>query len=222
MNFATRRAPGHLRPGAAPARRRSRPRPPISATRCRRARRATPTPTSCATSLPRLVRGGRADHPRGRDLDGARSAVRGLAVGRVRAVHAGDPVVGVALPPGHPRQPPPPHHHHGHARVAGHDRRLRVVGRGAGVPRRRRAGDECRRGVRRRRRRPARLLRDRRRDRHPAAPREVLRGAGAAPVERCAPGPPRARREDGPPRERRPRSRRPSLRVGDRFVVRPG
>ena len=35
--------------------------------------------------LPRLVRGGRPDHPGGRDLDGARSAVRGLGVGRVRA-----------------------------------------------------------------------------------------------------------------------------------------
>ena len=85
----------------------------------------------------------------------------------------------------------------------GTHRRLRLVGRGAGVPRRRRAGDECRRGVRRRRRRPARLLRDRRRDRHPAAPREVLRGAGAAPVRGCDPGPARARGEDRPPRERR-------------------
>ena len=67
---------GHLRPGAAPARRRSRPRSPISATRCRRSRRATPTPTSCASCSRASCVAVRPGDPRGRDLDGARAAVR--------------------------------------------------------------------------------------------------------------------------------------------------
>ena len=71
---------------------------------------------------------GRARHPGRRDLDGARSAVLGLAVGRVRALHPDHPVVGVALPPRHARQPAPRRHDHGHARLARHASR-RTCGR---------------------------------------------------------------------------------------------
>ena len=69
-------------------------------------------------------------------------AVPGLGVGRVRAVHAGDPLVGVAVPPRDAGEPAPRRDHDGHARVARHHRRLRVVGRRARVPRRGRTGHE--------------------------------------------------------------------------------
>ena len=150
---------------------------------------------------PAAVRRDRAVDPGAPDIDGASASVRGMAVGRLRAVHPGDPLGGVAVPSGDPRQPPPRHHDDGHPGVAGHAGRVRVVGSRARVPGRGRGrrGD----GRRLRRwRRGARVFRDRVGDRRPAAARALLRGTGQTAVEPRAPRAARARREDGATRER--------------------
>ena len=127
---------GHLRPRGHRARRRSRPRSPTSATRCPTPSPTTPRPTSCATSAaPRWSRWCSASPcSRSRWCPGLQFA--GWEWVAFALVDADHPVVGVALPPRHAREPASRRDDDGHAGVAGHARRVRVVGGGGGLPRR--------------------------------------------------------------------------------------
>ncbi len=157
------------------------------------------------------------------------AAVLGLAVGRLRALHPGHPVVGLAVPPRHPREPAPRRHDHGHARLARHHRGVPVVGRRAGVPRGRRHRESggCRAACRWARCSAARATARTSTSRPPA---RSSRCCSSGSTSRPAPAAGRARRlrallELGAKTARLENGDEipvASLRVGDRFVVRPG
>ena len=144
----------------------------------------------------------------GADRDDPAAAVRLLAVAEPAARDPGRLLVRSALPSCRLAEPPPSHGVDGHADLARHARRLDLVGGGAPVPRRGRAGDadDLHAGPRARIGVLGGLLRGRRPgdDVHPRRP--LLRGEGQAPRRRSARGPARARRQ-GRRRTRRRRQR---------------
>ncbi len=125
-------------------------------------------------------RGGRARASGRVDLDGARADVRRVAMGGRGALHAGDLLVRLAVPPRHLHELGSPRRHDGHARDVGNRCRVGVVDGGADLARRRVVGHG--RHGRTRRLGNSRLLRDRSRYHRTAAARQVLRDAGQAPV----------------------------------------
>ena len=167
----------------------------------------------------------RAAHgPRHRAGDGARLPVHVLAVDLADAGRAGRRVGRLAVPPGDVGEPAPRRDDHGHARVDGCARGVRMVGVGAAVRHRRRAGDGAPLHARRLpRRRGGADLPGGRGGRHDVpAGRAVLRGpveaaGGGGPAGAARAGREGRRRAAGPPRGADPgraaRGRRPVRRA---------
>ncbi len=203
-----------LRPGARRARgssprcRRSRVRGPSAARRRRRGCR------SDRIAPPPARRVGDPHGPGPAPRDAAGAPVPLLAMARARAGNAGRPLGWLAVPPRRLAEPASPRRDDGHADQRRHTRRVRLVGRGALLPRRRDARDEDAVRADAVAERPGRqhLLRGRLRGDGLRAGGPLLRGAREAAGRRCVASTARARGEGRssarPERERAARADR--------------
>ena len=179
---------------------------PDSARRGRGRRRGRTPPAIVAATADRRRRARRAGAG---DVDDPRRAVPELAMGCVRAGHAGGDVGGVPVPPDRVEERPPGGSVDGHPRVGRRSRGLRLEHLRVVLHRRRRRRHEDDDDVDTDpRRHPPSVLRGRVGDRGPHPRRSLLRGARQASCRWRAPRPAGTRRHDRHGRDRLRRTRR--------------